>query len=446
MKKKLISICLAAVLAAAALTACSESAQTAEQTAEAEDAAKEEDAKEEAAEDAAEAEAKEDAEEAASPDAEEAAAETAEGTEEEAAQPTGAVNLIGEDKRDQAPAEGTDFSNLKIGEIESYIVDDGGWCQATHEGIVAAMKELGIPEENLIVLESIDDTVQATTQQAAEELINEGCTLIFGASTGYASYLPEIAAAHPEVLFAQWGNKVDNLIGYEIRSYEGMFLAGYASELLSQDENTELGFSASFNEFSVRTAINAYALGAQYANPEATVRVASADSWYDIDKETQCAQSLIDAGIKYMGMEASSPAIPETCERNGAFVVGYHNDMSALAPEAVIVSHMWNFAPIFKNIMINAAEGTATANDFYYWGGDCSKLSDFAAFVPEEVVGQVDALREKIESGEVQIFAGEMKDNAGNVIVADGEVMSDEDIIFQNFFVEGVTTSWTAGE
>ncbi|MBO5521056.1 MAG: BMP family ABC transporter substrate-binding protein [Eubacterium sp.] len=356
------------------------------------------------------------------------------------------VNMIPEENKEQAPAEDTDFSNLKIGEIESYIVDDGGWCQATHESIVAAMEELGIPEENLIVLESIDDTDQAMTQTAAEELINEGCTLIFGASTGYASYLPEIAAAHPDVLFAQWGNKVDNLIGYEVRSYEGMFLTGYASELLSQEENTELGFSASFNEFSVRTAINAYALGAQYANPDATVRVASADSWYDIDKETQCAQSLIDAGIKYMGMEASSPAIPETCEKNGAFVVGYHNDMSALAPEAVLVSHTWNFAPIFKNIMINAAEGTATANDFYYWGGECSKLTDFADFVPEDVVTAVEELKAKIDSGEVEVYAGELKDNAGNELVADGEVMADEDIIFQNFFVEGVSTSWTAGE
>lgn len=437
MKKKLISICLAAVLAVAALTACASESESdaAEQAAAAE-------------EDAAEEEAEAPADEAAEDDAEApAAAATAAAAEEaeEAAAPS-AINLIGEDKRDQAPAEGTDFSNLKIGEMESYYVDDGGWCQATHESIVAAMKELGIPEENLIVLELIDDSNQAATQTAAEELINEGCTLIFGASTGYAAYLPEIAAAHPEVMFAQWGNKVDNLIGYEIRSYEGMFLAGYASELLSQEENPELGFSASFNEFSVRTAINAYALGAKYANPEATVRVASADSWYDVDKETQCAQSLVDAGIKYMGMEASSPAIPETCQKNGAFVVGYHNDMSALAPEAVFVSHMWNFAPIFKNIMINAAEGTATVNDFYYWGGDCSKLSGFASYVPAEVVDEVNALKEKIETGEVQVFAGELKDNAGNVLVAEGEVMPDDQIIFQNFFVEGVSTSWKAAE
>ena len=355
------------------------------------------------------------------------------------------VNMISEDQRDQQPAEGTDFSEMKIGEIEDYIVTDGGWDQANHESILAAMAELGIPEENLMVLENIGEE-QAAVQTAAEELIDEGCTLIIGASTGHAPFLSEIAAEYPDVVFAQWGNKVDNLIGYEIRSYEGMFLAGYACELLSQDENTELGFSASFNEFSVRTAINAYALGARYANPDATVRVAGADSWYDIDKETQCAQSLIDAGIKYMGMEASSPAIPETCEKNGSFVVGYHNDMSYLAPEAVLVSHTWNFAPIFKNIMINAAEGTATPNDFYYWGGDCSKLTDFAEFVPEDVVKAVEELKGQIESGEVQVFAGELKDNAGNVLVEEGEVMPDEEIIFQNFYVEGVSTSWTAGE
>ena len=392
MKKKLIAICLIAVLAVFGLTACGESSSSGGASA-----------------------------------------------SDEGAAAAGATNVITEDQA--ASADGVDFSNIKIGEIESYVINDGGWCQANHESIVAAMDELGIPAENLTVLESIDDTDQAATEAAAEELVGAGCNLIIGASTGYATYLPAVAANHPDVIFAQWGNKVDNLIGYEIRSYEGMFLAGYASELLSAD-NPQLGFSASYNEFSVRTAINAYALGAKYANPEATVKVASADSWYDPDKESQCAKSLIDAGIKYMGMEASSPAIPETCEANGAFVVGYHNDMSSLAPKAVIVSHTWNFAPIFKNIMITTANGTATPNDFYYWGGDCSKLTGFADFVPKDVVDKVTELKGKMDSGEVTVFSGELKDNAGNVLVPEGETMSDDDIILQNFFVENVQTSW----
>lgn len=356
---------------------------------------------------------------------------------------TGTTNLVPESEMDTSAASGTDFSTMKIGEIESYVINDGGWCQATHSGIVSAMKELGIPEANLITLESIDDTDQAAVTAAAEELVSEGCSLIIGASTGYASYLPDVAEENPDVMFAQWGNKVDGLIGYEIRSYEGMFLAGYASELLSQDANTELGYSASYNEFSVRTAINAYALGAKYANSAAKVKVACADTWYDTAKETQCAQSLIDAGIKYMGMEASSPAIPETCEKNGAFVVGYHNDMSSLAPDAVLVSFEWNFAPIFKNIMIKTAEKSASADDFYYWGGECSKLSDFASFVSEDVQTKVADLKTKIESGDVKVYAGELKDNKGTTLVKSGEVMSDEDILLQEFFVDNVDCAWT---
>ena len=52
-------------------------------------------------------------------------------------------------------------------------------------------------------------------------------------------------------------------------------------------------------------------------------------------------------------------------------------------------------------------------------------------------------LKSKLESGEVQVYAGELKDNQGNVLVQEGQVMSDEDIIQQNFFVDNVETSWT---
>lgn len=354
---------------------------------------------------------------------------------------TAAVNMISQDLMGSAPAEGADFSQMKIGEIEYNTIDDGGWSQAIHTGILNAMTELGIPEENLIYLDQIEEE-QAAVQEAAEQLIDQGCTLIIGGSTGYAAFLPEIAAAHPEVKIAQWGSKTDNLMGYEIRSYEGMFLAGYACELMSQNENPQLGFSASYNEFSVRTAINAYALGAKYANPEATVQVACADSWYDPDKEKQCAKSLIDKNIKYMGMEASTPSIPETCEENNAYVVGYHIDMAPLAPEAVLVSFTWNFAPIFKQMMISVNDGSATTNDFYYWGGECSKLTDFASFVPDDVKAAVEELKGKIESGEVNVYGGALKDNQGNELVKEGEVMDDDMIIGQEFFVEGVDCAW----
>jgi len=333
-----------------------------------------------------------------------------------------------------------DYSQIKIGEITSLVVNDGGWCQATHQGILAAMEKLGIPKENLFVIENVAEEKVAVTN-AYEALVSEGVNLIIGASSGYATFLSDLAAENPDVVVAQHGDKTANLIGYQIRNYEGMFLAGYACALMS--DNDTLGFAASMSEASVRAAINGFAIGAKYANPNAKVQVVWANSWYDVDLETQSAQTLINQGIKYMGMEASSPAIPQTCEANGAYCIGYNVDMKPLAPKAVLFSFMWNFEPIFTKIITDVANGTADNNDYYYEGGECASISDFNDdLVPKDVQEKVLAVKKDIIDGKIKVFSGELKDNKGNVLVAAGEAMSDEKINTQEFLVENVIGDW----
>jgi len=329
-----------------------------------------------------------------------------------------------------------ELSSLKIGEIQSYYVNDGGWCQAMHTGILQSMSNLGIPEDNLYKVECVEED-PASIEAAFDSLVDEGVNIIVGCSSGYASTLSELAEDYPDITIIQQGDKIDNLVGIQIRGYEGMFLAGYASALMS--ENDELGFAASMNEASVRTAINAYALGAKYAEENATVQVVWADSWYDIDIETQNALSLINSGITHMGMEASSPAIPQTCEENGAYVVGYNVDMKENAPGAVMFSFMWNWTPIFTDIFKSVSEGTISTDDYYYVGGECSALSEFNDdLVPEEVQTAVTEAREKINNSEIQIYGGDLKDVNGDVLVEEGSVMPDDEINAQEFFVDNV--------
>lgn len=345
-----------------------------------------------------------------------------------------------ESESSDASGETKDVKDLVIGEIHYSVVEDGGWAQGMHEGIVTACENLGIDTEtNLLTMEEIAEEDTALVESTVEELVDNGADIIFGCSAGYATILAELQEEYPDVIFAQQGNDVyDNIVEFQIRGYEGDFLTGYLCALMNEGSD-ELGFCASMDEASVRTAVNSFALGAKYANPNAKVQVVWADSWYDLDIESQNAKTLIDKGIKYMGMEASSPAVPQTCEKNGAFCIGYNVDMEESAPGAVLTSFVWNWAPIFEDIMQKTADGTIEISANYYEGGECAALAPFNAdLVPEEIQKQVEELKEKVLSGEVVIYGGELKNDKGEVLVKDGEVMSDEDILAQDFFVENV--------
>lgn len=224
-----------------------------------------------------------------------------------------------ESETSEASGETKDVKDLVIGEIHYSVVEDGGWAQGMHEGIVTACENLGIDTEtNLLTMEEIAEEDTALVESTVEELVDNGADIIFGCSAGYATILAELQEEYPDVIFAQQGNDVyDNIVEFQIRGYEGDFLTGYLCALMNEGSD-ELGFCASMDEASVRTAVNSFALGAKYANPNAKVQVVWADSWYDLDIESQNAKTLIDKGIKYMGMEASSPAVPQTCEKNGA--------------------------------------------------------------------------------------------------------------------------------
>ncbi|MDO4939070.1 MAG: BMP family ABC transporter substrate-binding protein [Lachnospiraceae bacterium] len=341
---------------------------------------------------------------------------------------------------DSTAAEKKDVKDLVIAEVHYSVVEDGGWAQAMHEGLLRACDELGVDtEKNLLTVENIAEEDTALVESTVDTLVDSGADIIFGCSAGYATIFAEIQPKYPDVIFAQQGNDVyDNIVEMQIRGYEGEFLAGYLCALMNE-ESDQLGFEASMDEASVRTALNAYALGAKYANPNATVQVIWADSWYDLDIEAANAEALINNGIKYMGMEASSPAVPQKCEEKGAYCIGYNIDMEANAPGAVLTSFCWNWTPIMKDIIQKTADGTIKISDNYYEGGECSKLAPFNdALVPAEIQDKVNELKSKLESGEVVVYAGELKDDKGNVLVAEGETMDDEVILAQEFFVDNV--------
>lgn len=334
-----------------------------------------------------------------------------------------------------------DYSKLKVGVIINTSRTDGGWNEAQLNGLEEAMKKLGLSDDQYEYIEGVSET-GSDTQNAVEALVADGCNFILATSTGHKTDMESLAQKYPKLLFAEAdGNTIGgNLIGYAIHGIEGMFLMGYMCAKLSPTD--ELGYVAGMPESSVIEAIDGFAIGAKYANEKASVRPLFANSWYDPEVEGQCANSLISLGISYIGIGCSSPAAAQACAEAGVFCTGYNLDTSSYAPTAVLSSFMWNWEPIFEDILTSYAKNNyVPAAKDYLWGAKegCINIAPFAKeLVPEDVQNDVLDIQNKIQSGEINVLAGEIKDNQGNVIVKEGETMTEEQSRKYDYFVDNV--------
>jgi basic membrane protein A len=78
------------------------------------------------------------------------------------------------------------------------------------------------------------------------------------------------------------------------------------------------------------------------------------------------------------------------------------------------------------------------------WWGLKEGIVDIAPFgdmVPQDVRDKVTAARQEIMEDKLHVFAGPLKDQKGEVKVAEGQVMPDGDLLGMTWFVEGVVGS-----
>lgn len=335
----------------------------------------------------------------------------------------------GENSGTAQGSSGLSYSDMKIGILLNNTVTDGGWNQAMAESMKRSQEELGLNDDQVIIVESLPDG-GAEADSTIVQLIDEGCNLIIGASSGFTININSAAQQHPEVYFSQFeGTSADNYCSFTCWDIEAIFMCGYAAALMS-DVN-ELGFVAAQPQASVVRAINAWAAGAKAANPDATVQVAWVNSWYDPAGDKECANSLLQTGIKCLGYHGSTTAVAQAAEEAGGYCTGFHIDMHDYAPNAVLTSFCWNWAPQFNEIITSIVEGTFTSDPKY------ANMADGAATVapwntdimPEDVVAQCDEMKDQIVNGEYTVMAGPLYDNEGNELLAEGETFTLEELI-----------------
>lgn len=331
-----------------------------------------------------------------------------------------------------------DYSSMKVGLLLNNTVTDGGWNQAMAESMERTKEELGLSDDQVIIVESIPDG-GAEADSTIVQLVDEGCNFIIGGSAGFTVNVNAACSQYPDVYFSQFeGTSADNYCSFTCWDIEAIFMCGYAAALMS--EGNELGFVAAQPQASVVRAVDAWAAGAKAANPDATVQVIWVNSWYDPAGDKECANTLLQKGITALGYHGSTTAVAQAAEEAGAYCTGFHVDMHDYAPKAVLTSFVWNWAPVFNEMITQIATGTWTSDTKYanMAEGAASLAPWNTDIMPEDVVAQCDEMYNKIVNGEYTVMAGPIYDNQGNEILAEGETFTLEELINCYFLLDNV--------
>jgi len=297
-------------------------------------------------------------------------------------------------------------------------------------------KEFGDKVE-ITVLDNI--FMPQDAERVFRELAASGNQLIFGTSFSHGTPLQKVAPRFPKVAFEHCSGIVHtaNLGTFEAKYYEGCYVAGAAGAHMSK--SAKIGFIGGFPIPDIVGPANALLLGAQSVNPDITCNALFLNSWFDPGKEKEAANTLLSQGCDVICSMTDTATGVQVAGEGGAWSIGYASDMSKFGSG----KHLTAFTLDWSSDYLRAAKGVVDGNwkPEARWdglAGGVVKMAPYNEQIPADVVAKLKQLEADIGSGKVHPYAGELKDQDGNVKVASGAVLADADIRGMNWFVKGM--------
>ena len=256
---------------------------------------------------------------------------------------------------------------------------------------------------------------------AAAELVDMGCSIVFADSFGHESYMLQAAKDFPDVQFCHatgtmaHTEKLPNFHNAFASIYEGRYLAGVAAgmklnEMLDNNiikpDEVVIGYIGAYPYAEVISGYTSFFLGVRSICPSATMKVQYTNSWYDESLEKEAANNLIGQGCVLISQHADSMGAPTACELAGIPNVSYNGSTVEACPTTFIVSSKINWVPYFEYMIQCVVNGAPIDTD---WTGTMATGSVVLTDVNTKVAapGTVEKLAEvadQLMHEEIHVF------------------------------------------
>ena len=313
-------------------------------------------------------------------------------------------------------------------------------------GVDEVKEALGLKDNQVIVKTNVPEGDEC--YQAAADLVDQGCDVIFANSFGHEDFMIKAAKEFTDVQFCHaTGTKAhtEGLANYHnafASIYEGRYLAGVAAGLklkamIDAGEITakeaKMGYVGAFTYAEVISGYTSFFLGAKSIVPEVTMDVQFTGSWYDAVEEKNAAEALIARDCVLISQHADSMGAPSACEAAKVPNVSYNGSTKDACPNTFIVSSRINWAPYYKYMIECVMNGKEIAAD---WTGGIkegsvvlTEINDKAA--AEGTAAKLEEVKKALTDGTVNVFDTANFTVGGKAVAADHKADVDTDAAFE---------------
>ena len=327
-------------------------------------------------------------------------------------------------------------------------------------GFKEAMGELGLSEDQYMIKTGVPEGQEC--YDAAAELADAGCKLIFSDSFGHQDYMLQAAQEFPDVQFVSCtGDKAlvsgqENYHNAFASIYEGRYLAGVAAGMKLNEikeagklkgDVPKMGYVGAFTYAEVISGYTSFYLGAKSVCPDVVMDVTFTGSWYDETAEKEGANKLIQGGCDLISQHADSFGAPTACETAGVPNVSYNGSTKDAGPNTYIISSKINWAPYFK-LASEAVQKGEAFDENNNWTGtletDSVQLTELNTDVAAEGTQEkLDEVMAGLKDGSIHVFdtstftvEGKKLDSYKADVEADEAYEPDTEVISDGYFHE----------
>lgn len=345
----------------------------------------------------------------------------------------------------QAAASAAD---IKVGVI--YIGDENeGYTAAHMAGIDEMAANLGLSDDQIIEKTTIPE--DESCYDAAVDLADQGCNIIFATSFGHETYILQAAQEYPDIQFCHAtgyqaaSSGLSNMHNYFDAIYEARYVSGVVAGLklnemiedgTIKEDAAKMGYVGAFPYAEVISGYTSFYLGAKSVCPSVTMEVKYTNSWASFDLEKECADALISDGCVLISQHADTTGAPTACEAAGVPCVGYNIDMTSVAPNTALTSASMDWCVYYTYAVQCMLDGTAIDTD---WCKGFAEGADKITALNDKTVAE--GTEEKVKEVEDALIDGSLHVFDTSAFTVDGKELDtykkgDTEYISDGYFHE----------